>query len=261
MQTHPHTSARQGADWLWPSGALMLAPLALVAMVAALLVPAGTASTEATPVGRLGTSMVQMLDGENGSGVVTLDELRDDVLDDVGLDAGTGVDVALIDTGVAPVTGLDGDKVLHGPDLSFEGSAADVAYLDTHGHGTHMAGIIAGDRAGHEGIAPGARIVSVKVAGHDGLTTVPQVVAAIDWVVEHRTTDGLNIRVLNLSLGQQGVDSHIGDPLSAAVERAWDAGIFVVVAAGNDGETQAHLDSPAIDPYVMAVGAVDSDNY
>ncbi len=52
---------------------------------------------------------------------------------------------------------------------------------------------------------PEPRIVSLKTAGHDGITTVPQVVAAIDWVIEHRNTDGLNIRVLNLSLGQEDV--------------------------------------------------------
>jgi serine protease AprX len=205
--------------------------------------------------------MVEMLGSNGSTNVTSLTMLRDEVLGRyASLGDGAGIDVALIDTGVAPVAGLDGaDKVLHGPDLSFEGAAPEVAYLDTYGHGTHLAGIIAGERNGHPGIAPGARIVSVKVAGHDGVTTVPQVVAAIDWVVEHRNTDGLNIRVLNLSLGQARVSSHVGDLLSAAVERAWNAGIVVVVAAGNRGETQAHLDSPAVDPYVLAVGASQTD--
>ncbi len=231
----------------------------MIAMAASLAPPTPQADT--TPVGVLGTSMVEMLDGENATGVVELDELRELVLRDFEDDdaEGSGIDVAVIDTGVAPVPGLDGaDKVLHGPDLSIEGSAQEVAFLDTYGHGTHMAGIIAGDRNGARGIAPGARIISLKVAGADGITTVPQVVAAIDWVVEHHNTDGLNIRVLNLSLGQAGVTDHVGDALSAAVERAWNEGIFVVVAAGNRGEDQDHLDSPAIDPYVMAVGAADS---
>jgi serine protease AprX len=204
--------------------------------------------------------MVDLLGDEGTGDPVTLTELREKV---TGIEQratggdGTGVDIALIDSGVAPVPGLDGPNVLHGPDLSGEGEHPEVAYLDTYGHGTHMAGIMAGQRASDLGIAPDARVVSVKVAGHDGTTTVAQVVAAIDWVVEHRNTDGLNIRVLNLSLGQAGVTNHEGNLLSAAVERAWDAGIFVVVAAGNDGGTQAHLDAPAIDPYVMAVGAVD----
>ena len=241
-------------------GRRVLAVLATAAAAAAVVVPAtGPEPTDA--VGTLETSMVDMLDDVDVAGhVTTLRDLTNELFyGRMVLDAGQGVDVAVIDTGVAPVNGLDAEgKVLHGPDLSFEGSSPQAAYLDTYGHGTHIAGIIAGERSGAEGIAPGARIVSLKVAGHDGVTTVPQVVAAIDWVVEHRNTDGLNIRVLNLSLGQAGVDTHVGDPLSAAVERAWDAGIVVVVAAGNRGETQGHLDSPAIDPYAVAVGASQS---
>ena len=232
---------------------------ALVAVVAAAVAPAAATGSE-DAVGALDTSMVEMLSSVDNTNVVTMAQLRLMIANSSQkTTAGQGIDVAVIDTGVAPVTGLDSDgKVLHGPDLSFEGSSPQAAYLDTFGHGTHMAAIIAGERADAPGIAPGARIVSVKVAGHDGVTTVPQVVAAIDWVVEHRNTNGLNIRVLNLSLGQAGVSSHVGDLLSAAVERAWDAGIVVVVAAGNRGETQNHLDSPAIDPYVISVGALES---
>ncbi|MCP4845730.1 MAG: S8 family serine peptidase, partial [Actinomycetia bacterium] len=233
----------------------------VMAMVATLVVASGGTTAPANPEG-LSLSMVELLGDETGSDAISLFELSDDVLSGSQMaygGDGDGVDVALIDSGVAPVDGLDGDYVLHGPDLSGEGAYPEVAYLDTYGHGTHMAGIIAGRRAGHEGVAPGARIVSVKVAGDDGVTSVGQVVAAIDWVVEHRNTDGLNIRVLNLSLGQAGVTDHEGDALSAAVERAWNAGIFVVVAAGNSGQSQSHLDSPAIDPFVLAVGSVDSN--
>ncbi len=236
--------------------------MALLAITATLgLLASATAPAEIAPTGTLWPSMVHVLDDDDtSSSAMTLDQLRRDVLGSYysGPD-GSGVDVAVIDTGVAPVAGLDrADKVLHGPDLSAESADAESAFLDTYGHGTHLAGINAGDRAGQQGIAPGARIVSLKVAGHDGVTTVPQVIAAIDWVVEHHDTAGLNIRVLNLSLGQADVTAHQGDLLSAAVERAWNAGVFVVVAAGNDGETQAHLDSPAIDPYVLAVGAAAS---
>ncbi len=235
--------------------------LAAVMLAAALIAPAADPSDGSASVGVMTTSSVHFLTGDDLTTPIHLNKVADDVLERFGdqNSDGSGIDVALIDTGVAPVDGLDGpDKVLHGPDLSFEGSTKESAYLDTYGHGTHMAGIIAGTRTGREGIAPGARIVSLKVAGHDGLTTVPQVVAAIDWVVEHRNSNGLNIRVLNLSLGQAGVNRHFGDPLSAAVERAWAAGIFVVVAAGNQGTSQGHLDSPAIDPYVLSVGAADN---
>jgi serine protease AprX len=173
---------------------------------------------------------------------------------------GEGIDVALIDTGVAPVAGLDQPgKVLYGPDLSNEGGGANVANLDTYGHGTHMAGIIAGDDGQQVvGVAPDSRIVSVKVGDATGATDVVQVVAAIDWVVEHKNDNGLDIRVLNLSLGYEGVKSNEGDILSAAVERAWDAGIVVVAAVGNRGNSSPGIDSPAISPYVIAVGGIES---
>jgi serine protease AprX len=173
---------------------------------------------------------------------------------------GQGIDVALIDSGVAPVIGLDQPgKILYGPDLSGEAGMANLANLDTYGHGTHLAGIIAGDDGDQVGgIAPESRIVSIKVAGATGETHIEQVVAAIDWVVEHKNDNGLNIRVLNLSLGLPDVPSSANDPLSAAVERAWNAGIVVVAAAGNRGNNIGGIDSPAVSPYVLAVGAHES---
>ncbi len=180
---------------------------------------------------------------------------------------GQGVDVALIDSGVTPVPGLSSPgQIVFGPDLSFESQSDQFRHLDTSGHGTHMAGIIAGrDNDASQpyagamtdhfvGMAPDSRIVSLKVAGHDGATDVSQVIAAIDWVVQHRTDDGLNIRVINLSFGTDSTQSYVFDPLAYAVEQAWKAGIVVVVAAGNDGNGQA-LRNPAIDPFVIAVGS------
>jgi serine protease AprX len=267
MPTNPPTFSPQGVTWLRPlrsAQRCVAASIALMALIAMALVPAGGAAADAVEPATgdaLSLSMVELLGTESFADPVTLVELVNDVTGSrqrANGGDGTGIDIALIDSGVAPVDGFNGDNLIHGPDLSSEGAHPEVAYLDTYGHGTHMAGIMVGNRAGDEGIAPDARVVSVKVAGADGITTVPQVVAGIDWVVEHRNTDGLNIRVLNLSLGQGGVGHHEGNLLSAAVERAWDAGIFVVVAAGNEGGSQGHLDAPAIDPYIMAVGAVDS---
>jgi serine protease AprX len=180
---------------------------------------------------------------------------------------GAGVDVALIDSGIAPVAGMTvAGKVVNGPDLSFESQDPDLRYMDTFGHGTHMAGIIAGrdpsvssfnpaDQNHFLGVAPGARIVSVKVADAFGSTDVVQVLAAIDWVVQHRHDDGLNIRVLNLSFGTNGTQAYTVDPLAYAVEMAWRRGIFVVVSAGNEGFGSPKLNNPAYDPYIMAVGA------
>jgi serine protease AprX len=182
---------------------------------------------------------------------------------------GHGVGVALIDTGIAPVEGLaTTGKVVNGPDLSFDSQAGNARYLDGYGHGTHMAGIIAGKdtavSAGNEddsrrfvGMAPDAKLVNVKVGAADGAADVSQVVAAIDWVVANRTAH--NIRVLNLSYGTDSTQSSTIDPLAHAVENAWRAGIVVVVAAGNNGATGATtLTMPAADPYVIAVGSSDN---
>ena len=187
---------------------------------------------------------------------------------------GRGVDVALIDSGVSPVPGLtavnsDGRaKLVYGPDLSPDSQSATTRNLDTFGHGTHLAGIIAGrdvtgpvsgDTSGRVflGAAPDARIVSVKVADANGNTDVSQVLAAIDWVVQHAKDPGFNMRVLNLSFGTDSAQSYLLDPLAYAAEQAWKRGIVVVTSAGNSGATNGRLTDPAIDPYVLAVGASD----
>jgi serine protease AprX len=183
---------------------------------------------------------------------------------------GQGVDVALVDSGVAPVKGLTSGNVVQGPDLSFESQDPDLVHVDTFGHGTHMGSIIAGrdaastgsfyakaDSHSYNGIAPDARLVSLKVAAADGGSDVSQVIAAIDWVTQHAHDPGMNIRVLNLSYGTDSTQSPSVDPLAYAVERAWRAGIVVVVASGNDGTSPAQLAMPAIDPRVIAVGADD----
>lgn len=179
---------------------------------------------------------------------------------------GRGVDVALVDTGVAPVNGLQPERIVNGPDLSFDYQVGGPASIDAYGHGTHMAGIIAGrdeglapgDYAssnGFVGVAPDSRIVNVKVGAFNGAADVSQVIAGIDWVVQHRYDNGLNIGVLNLSFGTDGVQDWRVDPLAYAVEVAWRKGIVVVVAAGNDGSTATSLANPAQSPVVLAVGA------
>ncbi|MDT7548891.1 MAG: serine protease AprX [Actinomycetota bacterium] len=175
---------------------------------------------------------------------------------------GRGVGVALIDTGVVPVQGLTSGNVVNGPDLSLD-SQAPQGNLDGFGHGTHMAGIIAGNDAallggGFKGIAPQAKLLSVRVGAHDGAADVSQLIAAVDWVVQHRNDNGMNIRVLNLSFGTDGTQSTTLDPLTHAIENAWRAGITVVVSAGNSGDTRPSLDNPARDPFVIAVGADDT---
>ncbi len=181
---------------------------------------------------------------------------------------GEGVDIAVIDTGVAPVPALTGaHKVGAMVDLSLEAHVPEATYLDTYGHGSHMAGIIAGSDPGGDpatadqrpdefhGVAPGARIISVKVGDNTGAVDVSQVIAGIDWVIEHRDVGDMNIRVINLSYGTDSDQPYEIDPLAYAVERAWDAGIVVVAAAGNEGWKNPGLANPANDPFVVSVGA------
>lgn len=175
--------------------------------------------------------------------------------------SGRGVGVALIDSGVAPVAGLDSGNVVNGPDLSLDSQDPGSTHLDTFGHGTHLAGIIAGNdpASGFRGIAPDAKLTSVKVAASNGVVDVSQVIASIDWVVAHRDDDPANpIRVLNLAYGTDGVQAYQVDPLTHAVENAWRAGIVVVVAAGNGGSAEPRLTNPARDPFVLSVGSSDT---
>jgi serine protease AprX len=180
---------------------------------------------------------------------------------------GQGIDVAVIDSGVVPVKGLDDPgKVVYGPDLTLETNGS-AKQKDTYGHGTHMSGIIAGrdpeakgnkksgDASNFVGMAPDARIVSVKVADAKGQTDVSQAIAAIDWVVQNRNKNGLNIRVLNMSFGTDGVQDYVLDPLAFAAEQAWHKGIVVVVAVGNEGFGTGKVNNPAYDPYLIAVGS------
>ena len=173
---------------------------------------------------------------------------------------GAGVDVAVVDTGVTPVPGLDGpQKVIYGPDLSFDSQNPNTAFADGYGHGTAMASIIAGNdgtAGGYQGVAPNSRILSVKVGATNGATDVSQIIAGIDWVVQHAHDNGMNVRVLNLSLGTSSTQYYQNDPLATAAENAWKHGIVVVASTGNENTGNAVAD-PATDPYVLAVAAED----
>ncbi len=211
----------------------------------------------------------------SAAGVPLTDGSMYNVVDQIGARAlwqqgitGRGVNVAIIDTGVVPTPALSGaDKVVAMVDLSGEGGDDSVVYGDTYGHGTHMAGIIAGRDPGANpatsasrpdwflGVAPDAGIVSVKVAGRTGAVDVTQVIAGIDWVIENGQE--LGVRVINLSYASGSTLNSVDDPLSFAVERAWRAGFVVVVAAGNDGRNEYELGMPAQNPYVIAVAAAE----
>lgn len=177
---------------------------------------------------------------------------------------GKGVTVALLDTGVyaahRDLQGGNGSRVIHCEDFSHErGTEAECD--DTFGHGTFMAGLIAGNGAAshgtYVGVAPMAKIVSVKVAGFDGSTDISHILAGIQWIVAHK--DAYGIRALNLSLGSDSAQDYRISPLNLAVERAWQAGIVTLVSAGNSGPAGETIHKPADDPYVVTVGASNDE--
>ena len=170
-----------------------------------------------------------------------------------GID-GEGVTVALVDTGIAKVADLSG-RVVGGVDFS----GGSNPYNDEFGHGTFVAGLIAGNGASsggqYKGVAPKAKLVSVKIAGADGSSDVSHVLAAMQWTVSSKSEFG--IRVVNLSLGTDSTQTYHLSPLNAAVERAWDSGIVVTVSSSNNGPGAGTVTKPGDDPLVITVGASD----
>ncbi len=169
---------------------------------------------------------------------------------------GRGVTVAVLDSGVA----ADPDLVQPANRILASVNFADQRLVsDPGGHGTHVAGIVAGNGGRSDGqfvgVAPEANIVDVRVLSSTGSGRISSVVRGIEWVLAHQAT--YNIRVLNLSFGAPASTSYRTDPMSAAVEIAWRRGLVVVVAAGNGGPARGTVASPGIDPYAITVGATD----
>ena len=227
-------------------------------------VPAGSLRRLASLQGVLGVSYDSEVSGANDLNYLTVGA---DLVDREfsgsasGLN-GSGVTIAVVDSGVAAHPDL-GSRLL----TEVEIVGHEKGFADPYGHGTHVAGIIAGDGAASSdsksfrklnGIAPKARIVSVRVLDENGGGRVSDVLAGIDWVLTHR--DEYGIRILNLSLGHPVEEASAVDPLCRAVEAAWKAGILVVAAAGNAGAAgYASIHSPGNDATILTVGA--SNNY
>jgi serine protease AprX len=169
-------------------------------------------------------------------------------------DTGQGVTVAVLDTGIDNLADFSG-RLIGGVDLTGGNNPFD----DEYGHGTFVAGLIAGDGASsdgqYSGEAPGANLVSIKVAGASGDTDLATVILGLQWAIDHEQAYG--IRILNLSLGFQPFTSTVINPLDQAVEAAWNSGIAVVAAAGNAGPSNGTILSPGDDPLVITVGALD----
>jgi serine protease AprX len=166
---------------------------------------------------------------------------------------GRGIGIAVIDSGIASHPDL-GNRVLAGQNFNPTINGSDDAY----GHGTAVAGIIAGDGAAgggkYIGIAPQANLINLRVNDGSGAAPTSAIMNAVMWAVQNKDT--YNIRIMNLSLQASVQESYRTSPIDAAVEYAWLKGIVVVVAAGNDGPNSI-LYAPANDPYVISVGATD----
>jgi serine protease AprX len=183
---------------------------------------------------------------------------------------GAGVGVALIDSGVNNHPDLVTTGFLPFSRIVYNKSfvPGDSSAADAYGHGTHIAGLIAGNglsstgpifSQNFKGIAPGAHIVNLRVLDANGSATDSTVIAAINQAINLKSQ--YNIRVINLSLGRGVFESYKLDPLCQAVEKAWKNGIVVVVAAGNNGRFQptsgyGTVTSPGNDPYVLTVGSM-----
>ena len=185
---------------------------------------------------------------------------------------GTGVGVAVIDSGITPVQDLTGaannSRIVYSQ--SFISGVSDPT--DAYGHGTHVAGII-GSRGiqstgslfsrTFKGVAPGVNLINLRVLDQNGVGQEADVINAIQAAIALKNT--YNIRVINLSLGTPVFESYTLDPLCQAVEAAWNAGIVVVAAAGNSGRDNSlgtngfgTIVSPGNDPDVITVGATNS---
>lgn len=161
---------------------------------------------------------------------------------------GKGITVALMDSGVADHPDLEGSVITR---VDFVGDGAQT--FDPSGHGTFMAGLIAAHGATFSGVAPDAKLVSLRVLDVNGEGTMHAVLAAFDWLLKNRST--YQIKVLNLAFGARQRASYHREMLAGAVESAHFAGITVVAAAGNDGPNRGTVAMPGADPFVITAGS------
>ncbi|MGA2599815.1 MAG: S8 family peptidase [Bryobacteraceae bacterium] len=181
-----------------------------------------------------------------------------------GLD-GTGVGVAVIDSGIYPHPDLGGPWGLSR--IVYRKSFIGGVQNDDFGHGTHVAGIIAGDAKSSSfpgskhilrGMAPNANLLDLRVLDANGMSNDSVVIAAIQQAVQLKNV--FNVRIINLSLGRPIVETCSLDPLCEAVEAAWNSGVVVVVAAGNLGRNgYATVLCPGNSPHAITVGAMKTE--
>ncbi|SDJ04526.1 S8 family peptidase [Natribacillus halophilus] len=184
---------------------------------------------------------------------------RASFLQDNGM-TGDGTTIAILDTGVHPSADFteSENRIVAFKDFINDETEA----YDDNGHGTHCAGDAAGNGHLSDGryMAPAsdAHIVGVKVLDKSGAGPLSNIIAGIDWCLENK--DEYNIDILSLSLGSPGSESADDDPVVQAVNQAWEEGMIVVAAAGNEGPSAGTISSPGTSPQIITVGALDDQN-
>ncbi|HYN95843.1 MAG TPA: S8 family serine peptidase, partial [Pilimelia sp.] len=235
------------ADAVVAAGGRVLAALPVTRGVAARLPRGATLGTQWTVAPQRSMRVAETPQPVGGGPVATVRQT-------LGLPAagaeGAGVTVAVVDTGIADVPDLAG-RVTERVDVTGTGAG------DGYGHGTFMAGLIAGtgSAAGgaYRGVAPAANLVDVKVADGEGHTDLITVLRGLQWVSDHAR----DVQVVNLSLSSDSPLPYQVDPLNQALRMLWHRGVTVVVPSGNDGPGNGTVTSPGNDPLLLTAGGLD----
>lgn len=170
---------------------------------------------------------------------------------------GKGVTIAIIDTGIYAHKDLAG-RIKGFKDLTGSKNSP----YDDNGHGTHCAGDAAGNGAAsngkYKGLAPESDLVGVKVLAKGGSGLLSTVMAGVQWCMDNQ--EQYDIDIISMSLGGRAIGSAAEDPMVGIVEKAWEKGMVVLAAAGNEGPDAKTITSPGISPKVITVGAMDDKN-
>ena len=275
VQFRPGVNADAQAGAVRAAGGQITRDLHVINAVAAALdrtaadrLSADPAVARVTPAGRVHSTATTLVDTSHLATSYTDSVFASKLWNSNGL-TGKGIGVAVIDTGIAgdlPDFHVSATNPASRVVASVVTDPNATTATDTYGHGTHVAGILAGNannrpstdplRGKYIGVAPDANLVSIKAGDDQGNASVIDVIYGIQFAVDHAAD--YNIRVINLSLESATAESYKTDPLDAAVESAWFKGIVVVAAAGNRGATAGSVNyAPGNDPYVITVGGAD----